>query len=86
MAIQFHETCMGQAFYSAQVPNLIKALEKIGKALEQASEKTSTYTVSLEVATENTETIQRLMDEGAVAKSLVDCDGRFFIQFEAKNK
>lgn len=84
--VQFHETRMGQAFYSAQVPDLIKALEKIGSSLEQASEKKACHTVSLEVTKANTANIQQLMDEGAVAKSIVECDGKFFIQFEAKNK
>lgn len=35
---QFHETGYGQRFYNGQLPNLIDALEKIGKEMQRAND------------------------------------------------
>ena len=36
---QFHETVYGKRFFDSQLPALIKALERIAKALEKQEEK-----------------------------------------------
>lgn len=38
MAPQFHETRMGHEFYQGQIPQLIKALNRIGDNLEKLNE------------------------------------------------
>jgi hypothetical protein len=35
----FHETMYGKRFFDSQLPQLIKALERIAKALENQEEK-----------------------------------------------
>ena len=35
MMAQFHETIYGKRFFDSQLPALIKALERIAKALEE---------------------------------------------------
>lgn len=37
--VQFHETIYGKRFFDSQLPALIKALERIAKALEKQEEK-----------------------------------------------
>lgn len=39
MMPQFHETVYGKRFFDSQLPALIKALERIAKALEKQEEK-----------------------------------------------
>ena len=36
---QFHETMYGKRFFDSQLPALIKALERIAKALEKQNEE-----------------------------------------------
>lgn len=42
MGIQFHETEYGRCFFGKQLPDLIKALNRIAEHMEQAAEKTET--------------------------------------------
>ena len=37
MMAQFHETMYGKRFFDSQLPALIKALERIAKALEESN-------------------------------------------------
>ena len=37
--LKFHETVMGKRFFEKQLPDLIKALEKIGSELEKMNKK-----------------------------------------------
>ena len=39
MMAQFHETMYGKRFFDSQLPALIKALERIAKALEKQNEE-----------------------------------------------
>lgn len=36
---QFHETMQGKIFFNSQLPAMIKALERIAKALEKQNEE-----------------------------------------------
>ena len=35
MGINFHETVMGRRFYDAQLPSLIKSIDRLAKAVEE---------------------------------------------------
>lgn len=47
---QFHETVMGQKFYTADVPRLLKTLERIAAALESSGTDKALEKIAAEVA------------------------------------